>query len=139
VIIVLDTNVIISALMAPSGPPAEIVNLWEAGKFEIATSPALLAELKRVLEYPRIRERFRDPRTTTAFLKQFGTVATFVEPHLQVDVIKEDPPDNRVLECTVAAGASYIVSGDDDLLRIKEYRGIVILAPTGFLVLTGWR
>ena len=134
-IIVLDTNVIISPLLSPSGPPAEIINLWEADTFEIVTSPALLAELQRVLEYPHITKYFEDPQNWAAFLKRFRGVATVVEPDLEPDVIDEDPTDNRFLECAGAAGASYIISGDNHLLAIEEYKGIVILKPAQFLTL----
>lgn len=133
-ILVLDTNVIISALLSPDGPPAEIVKLWEADRIEVATSLVLLAELERVLEYPRVREHFEDPSGVTVLLKRFRVVATLVEPGPDLDVIERDPSDNRFLECAVAANASYIISGDDHLLAIGEYRGIVILKPADFLL-----
>jgi len=134
VIIVLDTNIIVSALLSPHGPPAEIIKLWEADRLEVATSPPLLAELERVLAYPRVREHFADPRSVTALLKRFWMVATLVEPETPFDVIDRDPPDNRVLECAVAASASYIISGDEHLLTLGEYRGIVILKSADFLL-----
>jgi len=134
VIIVLDTNIIVSALLSPHGPPAEIIKLWEADRLEVATSPPLLVELERVLAYPRVREHFADPRSVTALLKRFRMVATVVEPETPLDVIGRDPSDNRFLECAVAASASYIISGDDHLLVLGEYRGIVILKPADFLL-----
>lgn len=133
-IIVLDTNVIVSALLSPHGPPAEIIKLWEADRIEVVTSPPLLAELERVLAYPRVREHFADPRSVPAFLKRFRMVVTLVEPESPLNVIDRDPPDNRVLECAVAASASYIISGDDHLLALGDYRGIVILKPADFLL-----
>ncbi len=138
-IVVLDTNVIVSALLSPSGPPGQIMNLWEADKLEVATSPQLLAELERVLEYAHIRGRFEDPQSTGAFLKRFRSMATVVEPQLDLDVIEEDPTDNRFLECAVAASASYIISGGDHLLAIKKYREIVILRPAVFLTIVEQR
>ena len=133
-ILVLDTNVIISALLSPDGPPAEIIKLWEADRIEVATSLVLLAELERVLEYHRVREHFEDPSSVTVLLKRFRVVATLVETGPDLDVIERDPSDNRFLECAVAANASYIISGDDHLLAIGEYRGIVILKPADFLL-----
>ncbi len=135
-IIVLDTNVIISALLSPSGPPAEIINHWEADQFEVVSSPALLTELERALQYPRVKKYLKtSPDEVAAFITRFRTVATAVEPQLSLEVIKEDPADNRVLECAVAAGASYIVTGDDHLLGIKQYKEIIILKPAEFLTL----
>jgi hypothetical protein len=61
-------------------------------------------------------------------------VVTLVEPESPLNVIDRDPPDNRVLECAVAASASYIISGGDHLLALGDYRGIVILKPADFLL-----
>lgn len=135
-IIVLDTNVIISALLSPSGPPAEIITHWEADQLEVVTSPPLLSELERVLQYQRVKKYLkRSPDEVAAFIKRLRRVATVVEPQLTLEVIEEDPADNRVLECAVAGGASYIVSGNDHLLKIKKYKEIVILKPAEFLTL----
>ncbi len=57
------------------------------------------------------------------------------EPPVELTVIEKAPSDNRYLECALAAGASYIVTGNDHLLSLKEYRGVVILNPAGFLTL----
>ena len=62
-------------------------------------------------------------------------MAIVVEPDLTLQVIEQDPADNRAVECGVAGGASYIVSRNDHLLRIKAYNEIVILSPAGFLSL----
>ena len=135
-IVVLDTNVIISALLSPKGSPAEIIRRWEAGEFEVVTAPPLLAELKRVLEYQRVKKHLRQPRKTLAtFIRRLETVATVVAPPPSLDIIADDPADNRVLECAVAGEASYIVTGDAHLLKSKEYQGVIILNPAGFLAL----
>jgi hypothetical protein len=133
-IIVLDTNVIVSALLSPKGAPAEIIRRWEADEFELVTSPPLITELKRALTYEQVQKYLKlSPEEIDAFLKRLRTMARIVEPQLTVEVIKEDPDDNRVLECALTGGAGYIVSGDKHLLDLKEYRQIVILNPAGFL------
>ncbi|HEX6302741.1 MAG TPA: putative toxin-antitoxin system toxin component, PIN family [Anaerolineales bacterium] len=135
-IIVLDTNVIISALLSSKASPAEIIQRWEAGEFDIATSPALLIELERALAYERVQKYLRlSKREIKNFLRRFQSSTLTVEPQIPIDVIKSDPDDNRVLECAVAATASFIISGNDHLLELREYRGIVILPPTGFITL----
>jgi uncharacterized protein len=60
-------------------------------------------------------------------------MARTAKPAIQLDVIKLDPPDNRILECAVAAGSDYIVSGDKDLLRLGSYDSIKILSVADFL------
>jgi uncharacterized protein len=59
--------------------------------------------------------------------------ARVVTPAVQLDIIKEDPPDNRILECAVSAGSDYIVSGDKDLLRLGRHDSIWILRVADFL------
>jgi putative PIN family toxin of toxin-antitoxin system len=135
-IVVLDSNVIISALLSPKGAPAEIIGRWEAGELGVVTSPHLIAELKRALEYGRVKKYLKRPRKmATALVNQFEAVATVLAPAPSLDVIKEDAADNRVLECALAGNASYIVTGDSHLLNLKTYQGIVILNPGGYMAL----
>jgi hypothetical protein len=61
------------------------------------------------------------------------TIARTINPSVQLDVVKEDPPDNRVLECAVSSGADYVVTGDKDLLRLGRYDSIGIINPSDFL------
>jgi hypothetical protein len=135
-IVDLDTNVIVSALLSPGGPPAEIINRWEADQFEVVTSLPLLSELERALQHPRVRKYLKSsPDEAGAFIARFGRVATVVQPRLTLHVIEDDPADNRLLECAAAGGAAYIITGDDHLLQLKKYKDIVILSPAGFLTL----
>jgi putative PIN family toxin of toxin-antitoxin system len=133
-IVVFDTNVIISALLSPAGAPAEIVRRWEAGEFDVVTSPPLINELRRALNYERVRThlKFSNEESDT-FLKRLRTTALIVEPEITVKAVKDDPDDNRVIECALAGGAAYIVSGNSHLLELKECEQIVILNPVGFL------
>jgi predicted nucleic acid-binding protein len=58
-----------------------------------------------------------------------------VKPAVILDVVRDDPDDNRILECAVAAGSDYLVSGDQDLLRLKRYAAIRMLSVPDFLVM----
>jgi hypothetical protein len=134
--VVLDVNVLISAVISPRGNPAQILRLWEQEGFELVVSPPILEELERVIHYPRIQEKYSlSEEHVKQFLQMIGSGVTIVEPSVELSVIEKDPPDNRYLECAIAAGASYIVTGDDHLLGLKEYRGVAILNPTEFLAL----
>jgi putative PIN family toxin of toxin-antitoxin system len=62
-----------------------------------------------------------------------GDAARVVTPAVQLDVIKEHPADNRILECAMTAGSDYIVTGDKDLLRLGTYDSIKILTVSDFL------
>jgi putative PIN family toxin of toxin-antitoxin system len=133
--VVLDANVLVSAVISSRGAPAQILRLWEEERFDVLVSQPILEELERVLHYPRIQQRYDLPEEDVAsFLRFMRSGAIIVEPSDKVTVIERDPSDNRYLECAVAGGASYIVSGDQHLLQLGEFRGIVILPPAGFLV-----
>jgi predicted nucleic acid-binding protein len=77
----------------------------------------------------------RSPDEVAAFTTRFRRMAILVEPQFTLEEIEDDPAGNCVLECAVAGGASYIVSGDGHLLRLKEYKEIVVLRPTELLTL----
>jgi len=135
-IVVLDTNVIISALLSAEGPPAQIIDLWEAGVFDVAISTPLLDELKRALDYPQVKKfQKMTPDEINTLLGRWSTLSVYVEPEVALEVVEDDPDDNRVLECAVAAKVNYIISGDKHLLDLGEYRGIEVLPPAGFIVL----
>lgn len=135
-IVVLDTNVIISALLSAEGPPAQIIDLWEAGVFDVAISTPLLDELKRALDYPQVKKfQKMTPDEINTLLGRWSTISVYVEPEVALEVVEDDSDDNRVLECAVAAKVNYIISGDKHFLDLGEYRGIEVLPPAGFIVL----
>jgi putative PIN family toxin of toxin-antitoxin system len=133
-IVVLDTNVIVSAMLSLKGSPAEIIRRWEAEEFEVVTSPALISEFERVTTYSRVRKYLKlSEEEIDALQKRLRVVATLVKPQFTLEVVRKDPADNRVLECAVAGGASYIVSGNTHLLELGEYQQIIITKPAAFL------
>ncbi len=134
--VVLDANILISAIISRKGSPAQILVLWEQEMFDLIISPPVLAELERVIHYPRIRKRYNLPEEQVdQFIQLISTQAISVDPSIEITVIERDLTDNRYLECAVAGGASYIITGDSHLLELKEYKGIIILPPAGFLAL----
>jgi putative PIN family toxin of toxin-antitoxin system len=135
-IIVLDPNVIISAILSPRGNPAAIIRRWEADEFEVATSPELVKELRRALSYGRVMKHLKlSTKELSTFLGHFQSIVVNVSLQEILEVMKNDPDDNRILECALEASATIIVSGDRHLLNLKEYRGIEILPPAGFLAM----
>jgi len=132
-IVILDTNVIISALLSPTGAPGEIIDLMEKGEIIVFTSNSLLLELERVLKYSKVTKYLDlNEEEINLFLKRFKMYTEVVEPDLRVNVIEKDPDDDRVLECAVAAKASFIITGDEHLLELNEFQGIEILSPAVF-------
>ena len=132
--IVLDTNVLISALVSLGTAPAQILARCQAGELELLVSPDSLAELRRVLTYPRIRTRLRYTDAQVArVLTYLQYVAVTVTPAVVDPVVPDDPDDDLFLALALAGEAQYLVSGDDHLLRLGQHRGITILKPAAFL------
>jgi putative PIN family toxin of toxin-antitoxin system len=133
---VLDTNIIVSRFLSPHGFPALILAFWEKGLFELVVSEAILAEYGRVLGYPSVQARHQLRHEEIAqVIQDFRTFATVVRVQEPIDVILEDPSDNRFLEAAVSGACDYIVSGDPHLLRVGEYQGIAILTPAAFVTM----
>ena len=129
---VLDTNVLVSAILSPTGPPDLILQAWRRGAFELITSAPLLMELRGVLGRPRIAKRLRrQPAEVATFLSDFSENALVVTPEEELHVVQRDPADNRVLEAAVAGKADFVVSGDEDLLALS-YEGVSIVTPARF-------
>jgi putative PIN family toxin of toxin-antitoxin system len=128
VIVVVDTNTLVSGL-GWSGPAAQILDAALAGRLVLVSSPALLAELGRVLAYPKLARVFPDPEGLVARLR---TVVELVEPAFELAVVAEEP-DNRVLEAAVAVRADAIVTGDAGLLALGDHDGIPVLSAAAFI------
>ncbi len=118
-----DTNVIVSALLW-EGNESKIIGLVEEGKIKLLTSITLLNELKKVLMYKRFG---LDEKTVDDNVKYILTISEIISPKRSLRVIREDPADDKVLECALEGKARYIVSGDKHLLRLKEFRGIKVI------------
>jgi len=127
--IVVDTNVLVSSLFG--GRPREVMELWRDGQFVLCLSDEIVAEYLEVLM--RFGHPKREIEEFLALLSEEGERVVFVSPRERIGEVVADPEDNRFLECAVAAGAEMIVSGDRHLLGLKEFRGIQIVSPAGFL------
>jgi uncharacterized protein len=110
---VLDTNTIVSGV-GWGGLPGAVLDAALAGHFEIATSPALLDELRRVLAYPKLQPVIGD---ADELIELLALAAIVVTPTETVEVVR-DPDDNRLIEAALAADADVIVTGDQDLLTL---------------------
>jgi uncharacterized protein len=127
--VVVDTNIIVSAL-GWRGAPHQIVGACLAHHYQLLLSPDLLAEIERVLHYPKFRF---SPQEIEDYLAQLTEGAELVKPDFQLTVIVPDPSDDRVLECALAGHADVIVSGDGHLLDLGEFEGIPILRAQEFV------
>jgi putative PIN family toxin of toxin-antitoxin system len=125
---VFDTNVLISAFLAPGGEAERAFTLARRKKVSLYTSITILTEYARTL-----REKFSIERGEIgAALRLISRAATVVKPHRTVKILA-DEPDNRILECALEAKADVIVTGDTHLLKLREYQSIAILRLKDFL------
>ncbi len=140
---VLDANVWVSAILNPKGIPAKILTAWQAERFHVVLSGAILEEIGRVLRYPRIARRHGwSEERLQSFAEELTRLAIVTPGQLELTVILEDPPHNRYLECAIEGEAEYLVSGDEHLPTLQEYRGIQVVTPREFLdalLPTAWR
>jgi len=119
--VVLDTNVLVSGLMLPDSVPGRIVAAWRAAQFDLAMSEPLLDEIGRVLSYPKIRRRLRWGQDEIArFLLLLRFKADIVDITRKKASVPRDPGDDPVLATLLAAGADCLVSGDGDLLALRD-------------------
>jgi putative PIN family toxin of toxin-antitoxin system len=127
--IVCDTNVLISGVLF-NGPPRRVLELIARGAIDNAVSLEILAEVKNVLLRP---EFGLSSEQVTDMVATFAETFSLVAPGVQVDAVKDDPDDDRILEAAQTAHARVIVSGDQHLLSIKAWREIEILSPAVFM------
>jgi len=127
--IVCDTNTLVSGFLW-RGNEYRLLSAILERKAILFSSPDLLSEFVRVLSYEKLRPFVSDP---TDLAGKLESMAVFVRPARSVDLVKDDPNDNRVLECAEAANADYIISGDDHLLKLHAFNGMPILTTTAFL------
>jgi uncharacterized protein len=131
--LVLDTNVLLSALMSPDSPPAKILSLWRDRKVAVLTSAEQIDEIARVTRYPRIRARLH-PALAGRLVNRLQDVAIVVARLPTVDR-SPDPDDNYLLALAEAGGAQFLVTGDKPLLGLKRHRFTRIVTPTALLEL----
>ena len=126
--VTLDSNVYISALNF-GGKPLQVLELARAGQVENAISNAIITETSRIL-YTKL---YWEPADITDAVDQVLDWSKYVHADYTLDVVPQDPDDNRVIECALKAGSDTIVTGDTDLLILGSVRGIKIVNPSDFL------
>jgi len=130
---VIDTNVLVSALIKPDSSAGPILKMLGEGKFELVFSPAVLDELIRVLAYPKLRKKYRinraDMETVVAILVLRGEM---LFPSRSIHVCR-DPHGDILIEAAFSGRADYLVTGDSDLLALRRFEDVKIISPGGFL------
>jgi putative PIN family toxin of toxin-antitoxin system len=128
--VVIDTNVVISALLF-GGAPGKLIASWQRGIIKPFASKEIIEEYLRVLTYPKFK--LSEEEINYLLYQEIIPYFDIIDVRPGPQIIKEDPEDDKFIICASAAGAGYIISGDRHLLALKEYQKIKILLPSDFI------
>jgi len=125
--VVLDTNVLVAAHFNPGSASNRILELCQKKKLVLVLTPHILKEFSLIMRNISARKGFR--RRMEKIISQ----AILVKKAPRINIVVEDPEDNKFLSCALAGKADYIITSDRHLLVLKKFRGIKIVKPVQFL------
>jgi putative PIN family toxin of toxin-antitoxin system len=128
VLVTADTNIWISAFNF-SGNPRRLIVMAAEGKIDLAICDDIIRETRRILG-----TRFHwSPEPIDVAEMDMRAISRHVIPRVRLDVVKDDPDDNRIVECAVSSHSDFLVTGDKDLLRLGAYDAIRMITVADFL------
>lgn len=131
---VIDTGVLVSALIRPQGTIGDVLLALRAGRFTPIYSTSMVVEIVDVLGRPKFQVKYHVQRDdVTALVNLLRLRGELVIPKQEITACR-DPKDNKFFETALAGEADAIVTGDDDLLVLHPFEGVDILRPAEFLV-----
>lgn len=131
---VLDANVYVSAYVRPEGPPGLIVEqLLRHTAFEVVLSAAIVEEVLQALAYPKVLKSARTTLEPDLWFEDILVLAQFIPGDYEVSGVSEDSDDDKYIASAIEGRATFVVSGDPDLLNVKEHQGVRIITPRAFL------
>ena len=130
--IVIDTNVLISALLF-SGTPNKVFDAVIDDKYELFLSHDILNEFLHVLSRPKFQ---LSPSQITEFYEEIIHITNIVYPQKQYQLVKEDPDDDILFDCALEANAHFIITGNKHVLKIKKFMDVEVLTPKQFIELS---
>jgi putative PIN family toxin of toxin-antitoxin system len=134
---VLDANVYVAAAIRPEGPPGQILDRFlRDSTFDIVLSPAIIEETLRALAYPKVRKHFRAEIDATAWFETIVLLADLIAGEYALYGVSDDPDDDKYIAAAIEGRATFVVTGDPDLLDVNEHRGVRMVTPRQFLNLT---
>jgi putative PIN family toxin of toxin-antitoxin system len=129
--VVFDTNVLVSAFVA-EGVCSKLLGRARRKDFDLITCPFILKEFEAIL-LKKLSATKGESRQVLRILAE--AISALVQPAQPVSGICRGPNDDPILSCALAASADYLVTGDSDLLELREFRGTRIVAPRDFELL----
>jgi putative PIN family toxin of toxin-antitoxin system len=131
--VILDTNILLSALLSPIGTPAKLLDVWERKIFTLVACDELIAELRGVASRPFFKARLRNSAVEllAAGLRDFS----FFCNDLPDGPVASDPKDSYLLAMAEASQADFFVTGDKELLSLKNHKNTKIITPAAMIEL----
>ncbi|MBN2035621.1 MAG: putative toxin-antitoxin system toxin component, PIN family [Chitinispirillaceae bacterium] len=129
-VVVIDTTILISYLFGGT-TITSLIDVVGDDAYLPALSPYLEQEFVESVRKPKIARRV-DTTDALDFMREWKDFSNFVMPRCRVSVCR-DHADNEVLACALEASADYVISGDTDLLILKNFHGIQIISPSDFV------
>src|SRR3989344_9239855 len=134
--VVLDTNVLISATFW-YGSSNKIIEKVENKEIILVLSLEIIKEFSRVLNYKGIQDKIKNKNLEMKYsVIKITNLSEIAEPKEKFEIVKEDPTDNKIIECAYEGKVDYIISYDKHLLNLKECKNIKIITPEEFLRLS---
>lgn len=132
--VVLDTNVFISGILSQKGPPGLILKAWQEQIFDLIVSKEILREIEQVFFYEKIKKRHGwNDKEIRAFVSSIPLFAIMTPGKEKAKVRLKDHADEKFLIASQEGKADFLVTGDKELLRLKNYQGTEILSPNDFV------
>lgn len=132
--VVPDVNVLVSALITPTGPAGRIMDAWRRDEITFVTSQPIIVKVDEVLHRPHLLDTYPIDETDLQQLQLLLQEEAVVTPHiLDLHVVEQDPEDDNILIAAVEGRADCIISGDKHLKKLGTYQDIPILSPAEFV------
>ena len=128
--VVVDTNVVISALLF-GGVPGKLIALWQSDTINPVASKEIVDEYLRVLTYPKFK--LSEEEINYLLYQEILPFFDIIDVRQGPQTLEKDPQDDKFIRCALAANAIYIISGEQHLLALKSYHKIKILSPADFI------
>jgi putative PIN family toxin of toxin-antitoxin system len=128
--VVVDTNVVISALLF-GDVPGKLIALWQSGVIKPVASKDIVDEYIRVLTYPKLK--LFEEEINYLLYQEILPFFDIIDVRQGRQILEKDPQDDKFIRCALKARAIYIISGDQHLLALKSYQKIRILSPAEFI------
>ncbi|MEK6973933.1 MAG: putative toxin-antitoxin system toxin component, PIN family [Nanoarchaeota archaeon] len=133
--ITVDTNVLVSATFW-YGDSNKIIEMVENKKIVLILSRPILEEYVEVINSEDVQSKIKNKKLIFKYsTESLNALAEIINIKSKINIVKEDPDDNKILECAFDGRVDYIISKDNHLLKLKEFRGIKIIKPEEALVL----